>query len=92
MLRMLDKHLQGVDFIRPEGGFFLSLNLPEEINGRALQENAENFGIVLSDGSGFFVDGKGDNFVRLPFCGFLLEEIEEGIKRLASAIDHYRIK
>jgi 2-aminoadipate transaminase len=90
MLQMLDKQLQGVDFIRPEGGFFLSLNLPKEINGRALQENAENFGIVLSDGSGFFIDGKGDNFVRLPFCGISPEEIEEGIKRLARAIDYHR--
>jgi DNA-binding transcriptional MocR family regulator len=45
---------------------------------------------VLSDGSGFFTDGKGDNFIRLPFCGFSAEEIEEGIKRLARAIDYHR--
>jgi len=88
---MLDKHLPGIDFIRPEGGFFLSLNLSDEINGRALQENAEQFGIVLSNGNGFFTDGKGDNFVRLPFCGLSPEEIEEGVIRLAKAIDHHRI-
>jgi 2-aminoadipate transaminase len=91
MLQMLDQHLPGVDFIRPEGGFFLSLNLPENVNGRALQKNAEDFGIVLSDGNGFFTDGKGDNFVRLPFCGFALQEIEEGVRRLAKAIDHHRV-
>ena len=90
MLQMLDNHLPGVDFIRPEGGFFLSLNLPEEINGRALQENAENFGIVLSNGNGFFTDGKGDNFVRLPFCGITPDEIEAGINRLAKAIEYHR--
>ena len=92
MLQMLDKHLPGVDFIRPEGGFFLSLNLPDTVDGRALQENAAAHGIVLSDGSGFFTDGKGDNFVRLPFCGITPEEIEEGVRRLAKAIDHHRIK
>jgi 2-aminoadipate transaminase len=90
MVEMLDRHLPGVEFIRPEGGFFLSLNLPAAINGRSLQENAEKFGIVLSDGNGFFTDGKGDNFVRLPFCGITPEEIEEGIERLAKAIDFSR--
>ena len=90
MLEMLDRHLPGVDFIRPEGGFFLSLNRPPEINGRDLQEHAEEFGIVLSDGSGFFTDGKGDNFIRLPFCGMTPAEIETGVKRLAKAIDHHR--
>ena len=90
MLQMLDQHLPGADFIRPDGGVFLSLNLPETIDGRALQKNAEEFGIVLSDGSGFFTDGNGDNFVRLPFCGITPEEIETGVKRLAKAIDHHR--
>jgi 2-aminoadipate transaminase len=92
MLQNLDQKLNGIDYIRPEGGFFLSLNLPEEIDGRALQENAAKFGIILSNGSGFFTDGQGDNFVRLPFCGLSPEEIEEGVIRLADAIDHHRIK
>ena len=70
----------------------MSLNLPEAVNGRALRENAENFGIVLSDGNGFFTDGKGDNFVRLPFCGITPKEIETGVRRLAKAIDYYRKK
>jgi DNA-binding transcriptional MocR family regulator len=60
------------------------------VDGRALQNNAEKFGIVLSDGCGFFTDGKGDNFVRLPFCGLSEAEIEIGIKRLSKAIAHYR--
>jgi 2-aminoadipate transaminase len=92
MLQMLDKHLPGIDFIRPEGGFFLSLNLSDEINGRALQENAKQFGIILSNGNGFFTDGQGDNFVRLPFCGLAPEEIEEGVHRLSVAIAHHRRK
>ena len=93
MLEMLDKYqdtyMADVDFIRPEGGFFLSLNLPESVDGRALQENAEQFGIVLSDGSGFFTDGQGDNFIRLPFCGITEDEIKIGIERLAEAIVHH---
>jgi DNA-binding transcriptional MocR family regulator len=46
---------------------------------------------VLSNGSGFFTEGKGDNFVRLPFCGITEEEIETGIRRLAEAIRHHTL-
>jgi DNA-binding transcriptional MocR family regulator len=90
MLDVVGQQLQGIDFIRPEGGFFLSLNLPGEVDGHALQANAEKFGIILSKGSGFFTDGRGDNFVRLPFCGMTPEEIKEGIGQLAKAIDYHR--
>ena len=89
MLQMLETYMGGADYITPEGGFFLSVSLPAAVDGRALQNNAEKFGIVLSDGSGFFTDGQGDNFVRLPFCGIPEEEIEAGVQRLAKAIAHY---
>jgi 2-aminoadipate transaminase len=89
MLNMLEKRLPQTDYIKPEGGFFLSITLPENVDGRALQENAKKFGLVLSDGRGFFTDGRGDNFVRLPFCGISEQEIEAGVRRLAEAIRHY---
>ncbi len=81
MLRMLEKHMTDAQYIKPDGGFFLSITLPETVDGRVMQNNAEQFGIVLSDGSGFFTDGKGDNFVRLPFCGIT----EEGDRNRDSA-------
>ena len=86
MLEMLATHLPDAQYIKPDGGFFLSITLPESVDGRALQRNAQQFGIVLSDGSGFFTDGRGDNFVRLPFCGITPNEIETGVQRLAEAI------
>ena len=43
----------------------------------------------LSLNRGFFPDGKGENFIRLPFSALTLREIEEGIRRLALAIEHY---
>ena len=92
MLRMLEKHMTDTQYIKPDGGFFLSITLPETVDGRDMQNNAEQFGIVLSDGSGFFTDGKGDNFVRLPFCGITEAEIEIGIQRLAEAIAHHTKK
>jgi 2-aminoadipate transaminase len=89
-LSALRQHLKGAGWIEPEGGFFVSVTLPENIDGHALWKNARNFGLVLTDGRGFFPDGKGENFVRLPFCALRPDEIEEGIRRLTKAIDAHR--
>jgi DNA-binding transcriptional MocR family regulator len=90
ILNALRQHLMGATWIEPEGGFFVSVTLPEAIDGHALWKNARDFGIVLTDGRGFFPDGKGENFIRLPFCALKPDEIEEGIRRLTKAIDAHR--
>jgi DNA-binding transcriptional MocR family regulator len=47
---------------------------------------------VLTPGAAFFADPEdgesvpGDRFVRLPFCAVSPEQIEEGVKRLASLL------
>jgi DNA-binding transcriptional MocR family regulator len=63
--------------------------LPDTVDGKALQENLKDFGVVTASGNGFFTDRKGDQFLRLPFCQMDPAEAEEGIKRIASAIRHY---
>jgi 2-aminoadipate transaminase len=61
--------------------------LPEQVNGHRIWKEARDFGLVLTDGRGFFPDGKGENFVRLPFCALTPGEIDEGIQRLARAME-----
>lgn len=90
MLHSLEENINEADWVEPEGGYFISLTLPQTVNGHALWENCRNFGIILTDGRGFFPDGKGENFIRLPFSALSPPEIEEGIRRLAKAITHYR--
>lgn len=87
MLEALDRNLKGTEWGKPDGGFFISITLSDNIDGKAVRENAKNFGIVLTDGRGFFPDRSGENFVRLPFCALTPGEIEEGIKRLTKAIE-----
>jgi len=53
-------------------------------------EECERLRDCLTDGRGFFPDGKGENFVRLPFCALKPDEIEEGIRRFTKAIDAHR--
>jgi len=90
MLEALSENLKGAEWIEPDGGYFISTTLPEKTNGHTIWKNCRNFGIVLTDGRGFFPDGKGENFIRLPFSALPPQEIEEGIRRLAKAIDYYR--
>ncbi len=95
MISSLKKHLPGMPFVEPEGGFFVSITLPESANTSRLLARAEKAGLILSDGRNFFADplddsqGKsrlGERFVRLPFCALTPAQIEEGVKRLASLI------
>ena len=90
MLKALKENLIGAEWIQPEGGYFISTKLPENIDGHSVWKNCREFGIVLTDGRGFFSDGGGENFIRLPFSALTPQEIGEGIWRLAKAIDHYR--
>ena len=88
MLTALRSDLPQGRWAETEGGFFIGIRLPENVDGNALRGNASTFGIVLADGRGFFTDDSGVNFVRLPFCGLKAEESQEGIRRLARAVAH----
>ena len=58
-----------------------------ELFDRAIKEKVS---FVL--GSAFFVDGGGHQFARLAFSGISHEQIEQGIARLAAAINHPQIR
>jgi 2-aminoadipate transaminase len=76
----------------PDGGFFVSVMLPEGANTDNLVGRAKDVGLVLTPGAAFFADPDdgemvpGDRFVRLPFCAVTPEQIDEGVRRLASLV------
>jgi 2-aminoadipate transaminase len=76
----------------PDGGFFVSVMLPEDANTDDLVDRARERGLVLTPGAAFFADPDdggpvpGDRFVRLPFCAVTPGQIEEGVRRLASLL------
>ena len=71
---------------RPDGGFFVSLTLPEGIMTTTVRARAAERGLNLSDGLAFFPEGGGERFVRLPFCALSPADIDEGIRRLADSV------
>jgi 2-aminoadipate transaminase len=84
------RELPGAQAFIPSGGFFVSVMLPADANTEDLVGRAKEVGLVLTPGAAFFADPddggptEGDRFVRLPFCAVTPEQIEEGVRRLAS--------
>ncbi|MFN0148861.1 MAG: PLP-dependent aminotransferase family protein [Dehalococcoidia bacterium] len=71
---------------RPEGGFFLWLELQPGISSRDVAAAANEKGVIVGQGPQFFADNQATNHVRLAFSYVAMEEIEEGIQRLGEAM------
>ena len=82
----LDKYLPDTVATRPDGGFFISLTLPEGVSAAAVRVAAAARGLNLAEGSAFFPQGGGQRFLRLPFCALSPAEIDEGTRRLADSV------
>lgn len=76
----------GVRWTEPEGGLFLWVELPENMSAKELLPKAVAMKVAYVYGEPFFPDGKGQNTMRLNFSNATLENIEEGIKRLAKLL------
>jgi 2-aminoadipate transaminase len=85
-LKALDTHMPDAQTTRPDGGFFVSLRLPEGVSTTAVRAKAAERQLNLSDGLAFFPNGGGERFLRLPFCALAPAEIEEGVRRLAESV------
>ncbi len=84
MIDALHRYMpEGVEWTEPEGGLFLWVRLPENMNATALFPKAVENKVAYVVGSAFHCDGKGHNTMRLNFSYPSEEQIEEGIKRLA---------
>lgn len=68
---------------RPDGGYFLWLELPEGVSAEALLAAAEPQGVTYVNGTAF---GGAANAVRLAFSFASPEEITSGVERLAALL------
>jgi DNA-binding transcriptional MocR family regulator len=82
----LEAYMPDTVTTRPDGGFFISLTLPEGVVTSALRTQAAEQGLNVSDGQAFFPNGGGERFLRLPFCALSPAEIDDGIRRLAESV------
>jgi len=87
MLAALEREMPGgVTWTRPLGGLFVWVSLPEGLDAEALLEAAVAEGVAYVAGAPFFVDGGGENTMRLTFAREDAPTIEEGVRRLARAV------
>jgi 2-aminoadipate transaminase len=84
MLDALERELTGrARWNRPEGGYFLWLELPEALDGSQLLSRAAEAGVTFVAGADF---GGPPSSARLAFSFVSPAEIDEGIGRLASLV------
>lgn len=79
-----------VSYILPEGGFFLWLTFPSEIDTSKFLQSALDRGVSYIEGSYFYLKGEEKNSMRLCFSYCNEEQIREGIKHIADSYFEYR--
>jgi 2-aminoadipate transaminase len=81
MLGALEKHFAGARWVKPDGGYFIWLELPAGSDSREILARAE--GVTAVPGTEFTASA---NCVRLAYSFAAADEIEAGIERLAAAV------
>ena len=75
-----------VVFTEPEGGFFIWVRLPEEVNTQALLAEARRYNVSFQPGAKFSSGPGLSNYLRLSFAYYETEALIEGVNRLAQVI------
>ncbi|MFD6740507.1 aminotransferase-like domain-containing protein [Streptomyces anthocyanicus] len=73
----------GVRWNDPDGGFFLTLDVPFEADEAALDVSAEKYGVIWTPMRHFHLDGAGDRQIRLSCSYLTTDRAAEGATRLA---------
>jgi DNA-binding transcriptional MocR family regulator len=81
----LRKHIPGVQFTEPDGGYFLWVDLPEDVDVDALMPECASRGVAVVKGSDFLLEG-GRHSLRLAFSAVTADQVDEGVRRLADAV------
>jgi 2-aminoadipate transaminase len=74
----------GVEWTRPNGGFFSWLTIPGDAT--ELARRAADAGVAVVPGALFYPDGRGDENLRLSFSMVGEELIDAGVERLAALL------
>jgi len=87
----LREQIPEAEFVVPEGGYFLWLDLPDDVDTGELAAAAKEEGAPFIPGSDFMLDG-GSSSLRLSFASVPAEQIPEGVGRIARALEKVRAK
>jgi 2-aminoadipate transaminase len=80
----LRRELPEAEFVPPEGGYFMWVTLPQGTDVDTLFTAAAERGVAFVKGTDFLLEG-GENTLRMAYSGVTVDQIDEGVKRLAEA-------
>lgn len=80
----LERHIPDARFVKPQGGYFLWVDLPDGSDVAALDAAARERGVVFVKGTDFLIEG-GESSLRIAYSAVPPDQIEEGIARVADA-------
>ena len=86
LVAALREHLPEARFAPPSGGYFMWVELPEGVDVAELENAAKERGVLFVKGTDFLLEG-GANTLRLAFSGVTVDQIGEGVTRLADAVE-----
>jgi len=87
MLESLEKHFpKEATWTKPEGGFYVWVTLPPEIDTKAMMPKAIVAKVAYVPGTAFYADGFGSWSMRLSYCYPSPERIRDGIKSLGGVL------
>ena len=90
LVAALRTHVPALRFDEPEGGFSIWAHTDREGDEVALLQAAFDAGVMIDPGSLFRVDQVAPVSMRLSFSSTRIDQIDEGARRLARALDTWR--
>jgi 2-aminoadipate transaminase len=85
----LREQIPEAGFVLPEGGYFLWLTLPDDVDTPALLDAATDEAVSFVAGPDFMLEG-GRSSLRLSFASVPADEMAEGVARVARALERVR--
>ncbi|HEX5610161.1 MAG TPA: PLP-dependent aminotransferase family protein [Solirubrobacterales bacterium] len=89
LVAALREQLPEAEFVVPDGGYFLWLDLAEGTDTVALLNEAKNDGVSFVAGPDFMIEG-GERSLRLSFAPVPADRAAEGVSRIAAALERLR--
>jgi DNA-binding transcriptional MocR family regulator len=89
LVASLSERIPEADFVIPGGGYFLWLDLADDVDCAELLAAAKDEGVAFVPGADFMLEG-GTSSLRLSFASVPVERVDEGVSRLAGALERVR--
>jgi 2-aminoadipate transaminase len=83
---LADAFPPGAAWSRPDGGYFVWLELPDGLDAGDVLSRSEEAGVTFVKGADFFPSGGGERSARLAYSFVTPDEIADGVARLGAVL------